>query len=153
MKTFVLDTNVLLHAREAPRGFGGNRIVIPIDVLEELDKFKGQNDELGRNAREVIRILDRARAAGGKLGVGVPINEKGGTLRVDLKPICLIEAGLERDTPDNRILSTAYKLWKEKETVVFVSKDVNVRIKADALGIKAEDYETDKITTVEEMYG
>jgi PhoH-like ATPase len=152
MKSFVLDTNVLLHAPEALRGFGANEVVIPIDVLEELDKFKTQNDELGRNAREVIRILDRAREEGGKLGVGVKINENGGVLRVDLKPLVLIEAGLERDSPDNRILSIAYKLLKEGRTVTFVSKDVNVRIKADALGIKAEDYETDKITTVEELY-
>ncbi|MBI3724099.1 PhoH family protein [bacterium] len=151
MKCFVLDTNVLLHAPEALRGFGANEVVIPIDVLEELDKFKSQNDELGRNAREVIRILDRCRAKG-RLGDGVPINEKGGKLRVDMKPVCLIEAGLERDTPDNRILSVAYKLLKEGRTVVFVSKDVNVRIKADALRITAEDYETDKITTMEELY-
>ncbi|HZU98520.1 MAG TPA: PhoH family protein [Planctomycetota bacterium] len=152
LKSFVLDTNVLLHAPEAIRGFGQNEVVIPIDVLEELDKFKTQNDELGRNAREVIRILDKARESGGRLGTGVKINERGGTLRVDLKPLVLIEAGLERDSPDNRILSIAYKLHKEGKTVTFVSKDVNVRIKADALGIKAEDYETDKITTVEEMY-
>lgn len=151
MKAFVLDTNVLLHAPEALRKFGAHEVVIPIDVLEELDKFKGQNDELGRNAREVIRILDRARAKG-PLGVGVPINEQGGKLRVDLKPICLIEAGLERDTPDNRILSIAFKLHKDGRNVVFVSKDVNVRIKADALGIKAEDYETDKIASVDDMY-
>jgi PhoH-like ATPase len=151
MKTFVLDTNVLLHAPEALTKFAENEVVIPIDVLEELDKFKSQNDELGRNAREVIRILDRARAKG-HLGSGVPINDHGGKLHVDLKPICLIEAGLERDTPDNRILSIAYKLRKEGRTVVFVSKDVNVRIKADALGIKAEDYTTDKITTVEELH-
>jgi PhoH-like ATPase len=151
-KSFVLDTNVLLHAPEAIRGFGANEVVIPIDVLEELDKFKAQNDELGRNAREVIRILDRARQSGGRLGTGVKINEKGGTLRVDLKPLVLIEAGLERDTPDNRILSIAYKLLKEGKTVTFVTKDVNVRIKADALGITAVDYETDKITTVEELY-
>jgi len=152
MKCFVLDTNVLLHAPEAIRGFGANEVVIPIDVLEELDKFKTQNDELGRNAREVIRILDRARASGGRLGTGVKINEKGGSLRVDLKPLVLIEAGLERDSPDNRILSIAYKLLMEGKTVTFVSKDVNVRIKADALGIPAEDYESDKITTVEELY-
>lgn len=151
MKSFVLDTNVLLHAPEALTKFRENEVVIPIDVLEELDKFKSQNDELGRNAREVIRILDRARAKG-SLGSGVPINENGGMLRVDLKPICLIEAGLERDTPDNRILSIAYKIHKEGKKVVFVSKDVNVRIKADALGIAAEDYETDKITTVEELH-
>src|SRR5437016_14612515 len=100
MKRFVLDTNVLLHAPEALTKFAGNEVVIPIDVLEELDKFKSQNDELGRNAREVIRILDRAREKG-RLGAGVPINDQGGRLRVDLKPIRLIEAGLEHDTPDN----------------------------------------------------
>jgi PhoH-like ATPase len=151
MKTFVLDTNVLLHAPEALTKFASNEVVIPIDVLEELDKFKSQNDELGRNAREVIRILDRAREKG-RLGAGVPINADGGKLRVDLKPICLIEAGLEHDTPDNRILSIAFKLSKEGRQVIFVSKDVNVRIKADALGISAEDYKTDKITTVEELH-
>ena len=75
------------------------------------------------------------------LGFHPPLVRQGVFKGVDLKPLVLIEAGLERDSPDNRILSIAYKLHKEGKSVTFVSKDVNVRIKADALGIHAEDYE------------
>ena len=150
-KHFVLDTNVLLHSPNCLLQFENNHVVIPIDVLEELDKFKGLNDELGRNAREVIRILDRARQQG-RLRDGVEINDQGGTLRVDLKPIFLIENGLREDTPDNRIISVAYRLQREGNEARFISKDVNMRIKADALGIPVEDLEAGKVARVDDMY-
>ena len=105
-KYFVLDTNVLLHDAKSVFAFGDNFVVIPIEVLEELDKFKGQNDELGRNAREVIRLFDQARQHG-SLATGAPINSEGGTIVVDLKSMCLLEDGLRDDTPDNRIISVA----------------------------------------------
>lgn len=149
MKHFVLDTNVLLHSPSCLLGFGANTVVIPVDVIEELDKFKGLNDELGRNARSVIRVLDRARVEG-SLREGARINEDGGRIVVDLKPVFLIESGLRDDTPDNRIISVAYRLMRDGHDVTFISKDVNMRVKCDALGIPAEDFETDKVPAMDE---
>jgi PhoH-like ATPase len=149
MKHFVLDTNVLLHSPNCLLGFGVNTVVIPVDVIEELDKFKGLNDELGRNARAVIRLLDRARVEG-SLREGARINEDGGRIVVDLKPVFLIESGLRDDTPDNRIISVAYRLMRDGHDVTFISKDVNMRVKCDALGIPAEDFETDKVPAMDE---
>ena len=81
---FVLDTNVLLHSPTCLLGFGKNNVVIPVDVIEELDKFKNLNDELGRNARTVVRILDDARSRG-PLGSGAPINEEGGQILAEAR--------------------------------------------------------------------
>lgn len=149
MKHFVLDTNVLLHSPNCLLGFGPNTVVIPVDVIEELDKFKGLNDELGRNARSVIRLLDKARVEG-NLREGARINQDGGRIVVDLKPVFLIESGLRDDTPDNRIISVAYRLMRDGHDVTFISKDVNMRVKGDALGIPAEDFETDKVPAMDE---
>jgi PhoH-like ATPase len=150
---FVLDTNVLLHAPECLRQFADNIVVIPVDVIEELDNFKTRNDELGRNARSVIRIIDAARLdAKETLATGAPINEHGGTIRVDLKPVCLLEDGLRDDTPDNRIISVAYRLKREGHDVAIISKDVAMRVKSDALGIPAEDFESDKVPSLDNMY-
>lgn len=148
---FVLDTNVLLHSPTCLLAFGDNTVVIPVDVIEELDKFKGLNDELGRNARTVVRIIDEARARG-SLGAGAIINEDGGKIVVDLKPVCLIEDGLRDDKPDNRILSVAYRLKREGHPVTMISKDVAMRVKCDALGIPVEDYESDKAPSVDALY-
>ncbi len=150
-KHFVVDTNVLLHSPSCLTQFGDNTVVIPVDVIEELDKFKTGNDELGRNARAVIRTLDEARARG-RLGTGAPINEEGGQVVVDLKPVCLLEDGLRDDTPDNRIISVAYRLMREGVPVTFISKDVNMRVKADALGLTAEDFESDKVPALDAMH-
>lgn len=149
-KYFVLDTNVLLHDAGALFAFGDNRVVIPIEVLEELDKFKGQTNELGRNAREVVRTLDRFRQHG-SLGQGVPIEGTGGMLFVDLKPARLHDIGLDRDVPDNRILGVAWRLQKEGRQVIFVSKDINLRIKSDALGITTMDFEKEKVN-IDRLY-
>ena len=143
-KSFVLDTNVLLHNAAALTSFADNEVVIPFDVIEELDKFKSENNELGRNARTVIRFLDRLRAKG-NLREGVPIEETGGTLRVTLQPASLEGTGLSPDVPDNRIISIAWDLHRRGERVVFVSKDINARIKSDALGIKTMDFEKQKV--------
>jgi PhoH-like ATPase len=156
-KHFVLDTNVLLHSPNCLLGFGDHVVVIPVDVIEELDKFKSLNDELGRNARAAIRILDQARAqailAGEQgIGEGVRINDQGGTVRIDMKPVCLLEGGLRNDIPDNRIISVGHRLQREGNEVVFVSKDFNMRLKADALGIAAEDFTTDKVPSGDDMY-
>ncbi|MCA8925813.1 MAG: PhoH family protein [Planctomycetes bacterium] len=150
-KFFVLDTNVLLHSPSCLLEFGANTVVVPVDVIEELDKFKSHNDELGRNARQVIRILDRARTEG-SLQEGAPINGDGGQIVVDMKPVFLIDSGLRDDTPDNRIISVAYRLARDGREVTFISKDVNMRLKADALGLRVEDFETDKVPSVDDSY-
>ncbi len=154
-KTFVLDTNILLHNPEALSLFEDNTIVLPITVIEELDKFKTNNDELGRNSRYVIRELDRLRKSG-NISKGVP-TEKGGQVIIYLEKDLIPETGLNRITADNQIISVAYHLFrKSKETnpeekVVFVSKDINCRVKASVLGIESQDFESQKIN-IDELY-
>src|ERR1700722_1850597 len=123
-KHFVLDTNVLLHNPNAIFLLGDNEIIIPFDVIEELDKFKTGNDDLGRNARTVIRHLDRLRQSG-NLAKGVPVPETGGLVRVVLPQEHSLSAGLFVDTPDNRIISIAFNLLKQGKRVVFISKDID----------------------------
>jgi PhoH-like ATPase len=151
-KYFILDTNVLLHSPSCVTKFLGNVVVIPVDVIEELDKFKQTNDELGRNARAVIRIIDDARAQGSLADGGAPINEHGGKVMIDMKPLCLLEHGLRSDLPDNRILSVAYRHQREGKRAILVSKDANMRVKCDALGIPCEDFETDKVPAPDDLY-
>ena len=143
-KSFVLDTNVLLHNPAALESFADNEVVIPMDVIEELDNFKAENNEMGRNARQVIRKLDRLRTLG-SLRDGVPIKETGGSVRVVLQPGSLDGTGLSPAVPDNRIISVAYELQTKGQKVVFVSKDINARIKSDALGIRTMDFEKQKV--------
>src|SRR5512141_1543106 len=150
-KVFVLDTNVLLHDPRAMFSFEDNDVVIPIVVIEELDKFKKGIDEMGRNARQVSRILDEYRQKG-KLSQGVKL-EGGGCLRVELNhqsPQHLPNE-LVATKADNRILATALNLKHDDLPVILVTKDTNLRIKADALGMRAEDYESDTIT-IDELY-
>ncbi len=144
-KTYVLDTNVLLHDEQALESFGANDVVIALDVLEELDHFKTHRDELGRVARYVARRLDLLRKRG-NLNSGVPL-DSGGTLMVrfgetgdNLPP------AMDRAIPDNRILATALRLRdEESRDVVFVSKDINARLKSDALGLSTEDYDRERV--------
>jgi len=109
-KHFVLDTNVLLHNPNALFLFDEHEVVIPLSVIEELDHFKKNNDDTGRNSRQVIRQIDRLRK-NGRLFDGVPINDKGGTLRVDR---CDRQAPFTLDLGivDNRILAVAHALTK-----------------------------------------
>jgi PhoH-like ATPase len=144
IKHFVLDTNVLLHNPSAIFLFADNEVVIPFDVLEELDKFKTSNDDLGRNARTAIRHLDRLRGLG-NLAEGVGIPETGGRLRIMLDQDHGPCPGLTADTADNRIICCAYRLLREGRRVVFISKDINARIKSDTLGITTEDFEAQKV--------
>jgi PhoH-like ATPase len=109
-----------------------------------LDKFKTNNDDLGRNARTVIRHLDRLREQG-NLAHGVDVKETRGRVRIVLEEDQKLCPGLTANTPDNRIICTAYTLRQEGKRVVFVSKDINARIKADAIGIKAEDFQNQKV--------
>lgn len=150
-KIFVLDTNVLLHDPRAIFSFEDNDVVIPIVVIEELDKFKKGVDEIGRNARQVSRILDEHRLKG-KLSQGVML-EGGGNLRVELNHQSpdRLPSELIATKADNRILATALNLKHDGLPVILVTKDTNLRIKADALGMTAEDYESDTIT-LDELY-
>jgi PhoH-like ATPase len=142
-KDFVLDTNVLLHNPVALFMFADNDVVIPFTVLEELDKFKKENDDVGRNAREVIRQLDGLRKKG-NLSEGVGWNGKGGRVRVafssDERP-----KALRADTPDNRVISVAWELQQQSRHAVLISKDINVRLKSDALRIETQDFEAQKV--------
>ena len=148
-KSFVLDTNVLLHNAECIESFEDNTVIIPMGVIEELDKFKTHNDELGRNARQVIRRLDALRAKG-NLRDGVPL-AKGGVLRITHGAVDGEDLGLSKNVTDNRILLSAYVIHKDGERVIFVSKDINARLKADALGLEAQDFEKEKIN-FDELY-
>jgi PhoH-like ATPase len=150
-KVFVLDTNVLLHDPHAIFSFEDNEVVIPIVVIEELDKFKKGIDEIGRNARQISRILDELRQKG-KLSQGVEL-DGGGSLCVELNhqsPEHLPNE-LVATKADNRILATALNLKHDDLPVVLVTKDTNLRIKADALGLKAEDFESDNVM-LDELY-
>lgn len=150
MKTFVLDTNVILHDPFAMFAFHGARVVIPMTVIEELDTFKRNNDERGRSARLVARQLDGLRKEGRKLSNWVPL-EHGGQLKVEL----MVSDGLPKmfsaQSKDNEILACAQYLKKQGEKVVFISKDINLRIKAEALGLETQDYEKAKVD-VDDLY-
>ncbi|MGG6292821.1 PhoH family protein [Leptolyngbya sp. AN02str] len=152
-KVVVLDTNVLLHDPSAILRFEENDVVLPITVIEELDRFKRQPDMTGRNAREVSRLLDSLRQEE-HLIKGVTINN-GGSLRVALcsrETLFSLPPELEGDRGDNAILAVAMELKHKCQCpVALVSKDTNLRIKADALGLNAQDYETDKVD-VEGLY-
>ena len=148
-KFFVLDTNVLLHNSDAITCFADNTVVLPMTVIEELDKFKKNNDELGRNARRVIRTLDGLRGQG-SLGRGVPTAD-GGTVLITMEREESGGTCIDLDIPDNRIIATAFRLLGEGKRVIFVSKDINARLKADALGIEVQDFEREK-ADFEQLY-
>jgi PhoH-like ATPase len=153
-KNYVLDTNVLLHDPRALFQFKDNNVIIPIYVVEEIDKFKRDLSELGRNARQVSRDLDAFREENGSLTEGVPL-ENGGTLRVLFTERELPRELMNQHIADNRILALAMDV-KEREPnlrCVFVTKDINLRIRADALGLVTEDYENDKIENPEVYMG
>jgi PhoH-like ATPase len=152
-KAFVIDTNVLLHDPNAMLRFEDNDVVLPITIIEELDRFKKQAEVTGRNARQASRTLDKLRQQG-HLTEGIPL-DSGGTLRValcDKKILQELPAELEGNIADNAILAVALELKRQCQCpVVLVSKDINLRIKADALGLAAEDYKTDRVD-VEGLY-
>jgi PhoH-like ATPase len=153
-KIFVLDTNVILHDHACISSFQEHNVVIPITVLEEIDKFKKGNEIINFNAREFSRKLD---AMGGDklLSEGIPL-PSGGTLVVEtnVKRDGLLGEIFWEDKPDHRIISLAFNLAKEhgKDRVILVSKDINIRMKAKSIGVKAEDYETGKIPNIDELY-
>lgn len=152
-KAFVLDTNVLLHDPSAMLQFKDNDVILPITIIEELDRFKKQAEMTGRNARQVSRTLDKLRSQGHLID-GITL-EEGGTLLValcDRETLKTLPPELEGDRADNAILAVALKFKHQCQCpVVLVSKDTNLRIKADALGLNTQDYEIDKVD-VKELY-
>ena len=143
VKTFVLDTNVFIHRPDALFSFKDSEVVIPLWVLEELDKLKTFSDEKGRNARRAIRMMDEV-GKHGNLAEGVRM-ENGATLRVALSHSSTMPRDLMVDKVDNKIILAALDIQQQGRRVFFVSKDINARIKATALGIKSVDYEKQKV--------
>ncbi len=145
MKNYILDTNVLLHDPNSLLNFEEHTVLVPIEVIEEIDRFKRESTELGRNARTVSRMLDGFRGEG-SLSAGVDL-PNGGKLKIAFHKNDPAENTLAKDSVDNRILSLASWIQKSqpKNATILVSKDINLRIKADALGLMAEDYETDRV--------
>lgn len=137
---YVVDTNVLLHEAHALHAFPEAELAITVDVLEELDAFKSQPDELGRTSRRAIRLLDRLRLDG-SLAEGVALPH-GGTVRVIMSGYLeALPATMNQDIPDNRMLACALHLQKTTQRrVIFVSKDLNARVKATALRLETKDY-------------
>ncbi|HXJ21029.1 MAG TPA: PIN domain-containing protein, partial [Polyangia bacterium] len=135
MKHFVLDTNVLLHDPRALLQFTDNEVVIPIFVIEEIDQFKKEASERGRNAREVARMLDGLREGGHRLSDGAPL-PSGGRLRVASAARAVPTTLRESQIADHLILMVALDVrdYNKGEPTIFVTKDVNLRIRADALG-------------------
>jgi len=150
IKTFVLDTNVLIHDIDCIYNFADNKVVIPIAVFEELDNLKKYADERGRNARVISNRIDSLRGDG-KLNKGVKL-ENGGILKVELDPKKIdSHVSLKYGSNDSRILSVGLALQKQGETVIFISKDINLRIRAEALGLTVQDYEKEKVD-IETLY-
>ena len=148
-KVFILDTNILLNNPDSIFKFEENDVIIPISVIEEIDTFKKDMSETGRNAREVSRILDRLRERG-TLSAGVKLRDtaESGTLFVYLGHNMEILPELLADGTDNHILAiglTLQKQFGEGRQVLIITKDSNLRIKADAFGIGSEDFEADKV--------
>lgn len=146
-KNYVIDTNVLLHDPYAIYKFEDNDLLVPIYVIEEIDQFKRESTERGRNARTVARLLDQERAQNGSLSRGVPIGE-GGTLRVhvpDHRP--RLDSALHPTSGDHAILQTALELRAASpdKPTIFVTMDVNLRIRADAFGLTTEAYENQSV--------
>ncbi len=147
-KTFVLDTNVLLHDPDAASKFKESDVVIPLQVLEELDSLKRGTDERGRNARHVMRFLDALKTGSkeGDLSLGVPL-ENGALVKVqfELKPLEKKPFPLSIDRSNHKLLM-AFQLQEEQRPVIFVSKDLVMRIKAESVGLASEDYENLKFS-------
>lgn len=151
-KFYVLDTNVLIHDPQALLSFEGAVVGVPITVLEELDKFKTDNSQRGFSAREAIRILDKLRHKG-SLRDGIKLDHGGHVQVLTVDPREMCTRVFDEDTPDNRILSTALCLQASKKNVELITKDINMRVKADAIGLPTVDYLKDVITKDEFYHG
>ncbi len=154
-KIFVLDTNVILHNYNAIYTFDEHDIVLPITVLEEVDNFKKGTNEINFHAREFVRELDKI-AGEALFDKGVNLGDKKGKLFIETgKPFSKeLENSFGENTPDHRILAIAEFIRDKypKRTVVLVSKDINLRMKAKSIGLLAEDYKTDQVSNVNDFY-
>lgn len=154
-KTFVLDTNVILHDSSCIYQFEDNDIVVPITVIEELDKFKKGNDIINCNARDFLRSLD-AISSEQIFNGGIPIAEGLGRISVfvDDEMEEVIKKSFSGHKSDNRILNTVYKVSNliKGEQTVLVSKDVNLRLKARSLGIKTQNYQSNYVENLSSIY-
>jgi PhoH-like ATPase len=154
-KIFILDTNVILHDHKCLDNFQDNDLILPITVLEELDKFKKGSDQINFQAREFVRIMDKL--AGEQLfSDGVPLGKDKGRLFIATgKPFPpIMEESFSEKTPDHRILAIALftsEKFKER-SVILISKDINLRMKAKSLGLKTEDYQNDKVKNIEILH-
>lgn len=150
-KTYLIDTNVLIQAPYALECFEENHLVLPLVVLEELDGLKKADGEKGANAREAIRYLERLRIEGDLLK-GVKL-KSGGTLRVETNCVDVpLPETLPENTMDNRILKVCKGLQAHSEQVILVTKDILLRMKAQIIGIKAEDFTTEQVPDEEATY-
>jgi PhoH-like ATPase len=155
-KIFVLDTSVIIYDHNAIKSFKEHDVAIPITVLEELDNFKKGNDTKNFAAREFTRYIDKV-SGGHTLQDWVNINGKGhGMFKIEMHQAASVDAEkvFGERKPDHKILNSALYLSETypDRKVVLVTKDINLRIKAKSLNITAEDYETGKIKTVDELY-
>ncbi len=142
-KTFVIDTNVLIHNPEALLSFRETEIVLPLWVLEELDSLKTYPDQRGKSARDAIRFINSLTSSG-NLHEGVKL-PNGSLLRVAMGLENPLPEGMAPDKNDNKIIMVAFDLMQRGRRVFFVSKDINARVKATALGVRAVDYEKQKV--------
>ncbi len=149
-KSFVLDTNVFIHRPDALLSFKDNEIIIPLWVLEELDKLKSGGEERARNARQAIRQIDTLGKKG-RLSEGVYLQEINSILRIAMAFESSGSLDLDMSRMDNKIILSALKLKREGRNVFFVSKDINARVKALALGLTAVDYEKQKVN-IDSLY-
>jgi PhoH-like ATPase len=155
-KIFVLDTSVILYDHNAVKNFQEHDVAIPITVLEELDNFKKGNDTKNFEAREFIRFVDKV-SGDHMLQDWIPLEGEGkGSFKVIMNSRSEVDAEkvFDEKKPDHRILNSALSLQEEepKKKVVLVTKDINLRLKAKALNLPAEDYETGKIKNVSSLY-
>ena len=151
LKTYVLDTNVLIQSPTALESFEENYVVIPIAVIEELDSLKNAEGEKGANARSAIRLLERLRQQGDLL-TGIKMNN-GGNIRVEIN---YRDISLPKDLPeskmDNRILQVCKGLSQNEDKVILVTKDILLRIKAQILGLLTEDFTTEQVAVEHAQY-
>ena len=151
VKTYVIDTNVLIQAPYAMQCFEENQVVLPLVVLEELDGLKKADGERGANARRAIRFLEKLRGRGDLLQ-GVPL-DNGGFLRVEANCVDVeLPESLPEDKADNRILKVCRGIEREGIPTVLVTKDLVLRIKAQIMGLEAEDFSTEQVIPEEEQY-
>lgn len=146
-KNYVLDSNILLHDPRAIFRFEDNNVVIPIYVIEELDQFKREGSERGRNARSVARILDQLREKEGSLARGVPLDNGGSLVVAVPQKMPQLPSAIDKGAMDQAILQTAFDVREQDggRPTVFVTMDTNLRIRADALGMVTENYENQRV--------